>query len=69
MSRPRRRSPVGDSKSTPLDYKDPRSLSRFITERGKVLPRRQTGLSAKQQRALTREIKRARELALLPYVK
>jgi small subunit ribosomal protein S18 len=69
MARPRRRSPIQDLKSSPLDYKDPRTLGRFITERGKVLPRRQTGLSAKHQRALAREIKRARELALLPYVK
>lgn len=50
------------------DYKDPARLKRFLTERGKVLPRRITGLSAKQQRAVALAIKRARHLALLPYV-
>jgi small subunit ribosomal protein S18 len=62
-------------KSSPLqpgevvDYKDVRKLSRFLTERGKILPRRATGLSAKQQRQVARAIKRARQVALLPYVK
>ncbi len=50
------------------DYKDPSRLKRFLTERGKVLPRRITGLSAKQQRSVSLAIKRARHLALLPYV-
>lgn len=52
-----------------LDYKDSRRLQRFLTERGKILPRRATGLSAKQQRQVARAIKRARQIALLPYVK
>ena len=52
-----------------IDYKDVRQLQRFLTERGKILPRRATGLSAKQQRQVTRCIKRARHIALLPYVK
>ena len=52
----------------PIDYKDVDLLRKFITERGKILPRRITGLTAKQQRNLTRAIKRARILALLPYV-
>ena len=52
-----------------VSYKDPESLRRFITERGKMLPRRITGTCAKHQRALTREIKRARVLALVPFVK
>ncbi len=51
-----------------VDYKDPSRLKRFLTERGKVLPRRMTGLSALQQRALGTAIKRARHLGLLPYV-
>lgn len=51
-----------------VDYKDPARLKRFLTERGKVLPRRMTGLSALQQRALGTAIKRARHLGLLPYV-
>lgn len=50
------------------DYKDPARLKRFLTERGKVLPRRMTGLSAKQQRQISLAIKRARHLGLLPYV-
>ena len=50
------------------DYKDPARLKRFLTERGKILPRRITGLSAKQQRQIALAIKRARHLALLPYI-
>jgi small subunit ribosomal protein S18 len=50
------------------DYKDPARLKRFLTERGKILPRRITGLSAKQQRRVADAIKMARHLALLPYV-
>jgi len=62
----RRLSPI--KPSDPIDYKDVELLRRFITERGKNLPRRITGLTAKQQRALTTAIKQARILALLPYV-
>ena len=51
-----------------IDYKEPDALRRFITERGKILPRRITGTCAKHQRKLAVEIKRARVLALLPYV-
>lgn len=54
--------------SQPIDYKDIDLLRRFITERGKLLPRRITGLTARQQRNLTEAVKRARLLALLPYV-
>jgi small subunit ribosomal protein S18 len=50
-----------------FEYKDPQQLKHFITERGKIMPRRITGLSAKQQRALTLAVKRARNVALLPY--
>jgi len=49
-----------------IDYKRPEILRRFVTEKGKILPRRITGTSAKNQRRLIREIKRARSLALLP---
>ncbi|MBW4582918.1 MAG: 30S ribosomal protein S18 [Tildeniella nuda ZEHNDER 1965/U140] len=62
----RRVSPV--KPEDPIDYKDVDLLRKFITERGKILPRRITGLTAKQQRALTQSIKRARILALLPFV-
>jgi small subunit ribosomal protein S18 len=53
--------------NTAPNYKEADILRRFITERGKIRPRRQTGLSAKNQRKLAREIKRARHLALLPF--
>ena len=51
-----------------IDYKEPDTLRRFITERGKILPRRITGTCAKHQRALALTIKQARTIALLPYV-
>src|SRR5262249_11731884 len=51
-----------------IDYKDVRLLSRYISERGKIVPSRITAVSQKAQRKLAREIKRARFLALLPYV-
>lgn len=51
-----------------VDYKDVATLKRFLTERGKILPRRQTGNTAKQQRMISSAIKRAREMALLPFV-
>ncbi|MBT8350968.1 MAG: 30S ribosomal protein S18 [Deltaproteobacteria bacterium] len=51
-----------------INYKDPKSLKYFITERGKILPRRISGSCARHQRALTHAIKRARTIALLPYV-
>ena len=51
-----------------VNYKDPSYLRRFVTERGKILPRRITGTCAQHQRMLTTEIKRARALALLPFV-
>jgi len=50
-----------------IDYKDAARLRRYITERGKILPRRITGNCAKHQRRLTTAIKRAREMALLPF--
>ena len=50
-----------------IDYKDPKTLKYFITERGKIIPRRISGACAKHQRALTHAIKRARTIALLPY--
>ena len=50
-----------------FDYKDPNQLRYFITDRGKIVPRRVSGLTAAQQRELTVAIKRARNIALLPY--
>ncbi|HEX67613.1 MAG TPA: 30S ribosomal protein S18 [bacterium] len=52
-----------------IDYKDVETLSQFITERGKILPRRITGCCAKHQRMLARAIKNARIAALLPFVR
>jgi len=54
-------------KSLRIDYKDPSVLKHFITERGKLVPRRISGLCAKNQRQVARAIKRARNLGLLPY--
>ena len=51
-----------------IDYKDAAKLRRFISERSKILPRRTTGTCAMHQRELTEAIKRARQIALLPYV-
>jgi len=51
-----------------IDYKDIKLLQRFISERGKIVPSRISAVSAKKQRALSQAIKRARVLALLPYV-
>ena len=51
-----------------IDYKDVETLKRFVNEQGKMLPRRMTGVSAKYQRQLTTAIKRARHVALLPFV-
>ncbi|RKD68100.1 MULTISPECIES: 30S ribosomal protein S18 [Sinobaca] len=52
-----------------IDYKDVNLLNKFISERGKILPRRVTGTSARYQRMLTRAIKRSRHVALIPYVR
>jgi small subunit ribosomal protein S18 len=50
-----------------IDYKDAGRLRRFVSERGKIEPRRKTGTCAKHQRALTTALKRARHIALLPF--
>ncbi|MGF1493902.1 MAG: 30S ribosomal protein S18 [Microcoleaceae cyanobacterium] len=52
----------------PIDYKNIELYRRFLTERGKILPRRITGLTSGQQKDLTRAIKRARILAMIPFV-
>jgi len=54
-------------KNARIDYKQADVLRRYVTERGKVRPRRQTGMCAKHQRLMAMAIKRARDLALLPY--
>jgi len=55
-------------KATYIDYKDAVKLRRYLSERGKILPRRTTGTCAMHQRELTEAIKRSRQVALLPYV-
>ena len=66
--RRRRKVCVFCGKDNTIDYKDVNKLTRYVSERGKILPRRITGNCAKHQRALTVAIKRARHLALMPYV-
>ena len=69
--RPRKRRKVCSfcvAKITTIDYKDTAKLRRYLSERGKILPRRTTGTCAAHQRQLTVAIKRARHIALLPYV-
>ena len=72
MSRPsffrRRKScPFSGANAPKIDFKDPRTLGRFVSERGKIVPSRITAVSAKKQRELAKAIKRARYLALMPY--
>ena len=59
---------IAANKIEVVDYKDTELLKRFISERGKILPRRVTGTSAKNQRKVVNAIKRARVMALLPFV-
>ena len=54
-------------KDNTIDYKDTANLKKYVSERGKILPRRITGTCAKHQRALTVAVKRARHVALMPY--
>lgn len=58
-----------ENKIERVDYKDEHTLSRFISDRGKILPRRATGACARHQRQVATAIKRARYLALIPYIK
>lgn len=51
-----------------IDYKDGKKLIKFISDQGKIIPRRITGLSAKQHRELVQAVKRARQVAILPFV-
>lgn len=66
--RRRKSCPLTGTNAPKIDYKDVKLLSRFISERGKMLPSRITSVSAKKQRELARAIKRARNLALLAFV-
>ncbi len=66
--RRRKSCPCAGPKAPKIDYKDVKLLSRFTSERGKIMPSRITAVTAKHQRELSRAIKRARNLALLPFV-
>ncbi|MFD1623081.1 30S ribosomal protein S18 [Azospirillum griseum] len=66
--RRRKTCPFSGANAPAIDYKDIKLLSRFISERGKIVPSRITAVSTKKQRELARAIKRARFLALLPYI-
>ncbi len=57
------------SNNKKINYKDVDTLERYLTDRGKIVPRRITGACAKHQRVITREIKKARSIALLPFVR
>lgn len=67
--RVRKGDPLAELRIRVVDYKDEKLLSRFLTERGKILPRRLSGVSSRHQRQLSVAIKRARYLALLPYIR
>ena len=66
--RRRKTCPFSGDQAPKIDYKDARTLGRYISERGKIVPSRITAVSAKKQRELAVAIKRARFLGLLPYV-
>lgn len=68
FSRRRKTCPFSGTDAPKIDYKDVKLLQRYISERGKIVPSRITAVSQKKQRELARAIKRARFLALLPYV-
>ena len=57
-----------ETKALHIDYKDDKLLRRFITDRGKIIPRRMSGVCERHQRQLTRAIKWARQIAILPFV-
>ena len=66
--RRRKSCPFSSSESPKIDYKDVKLLQRFLSERGKIVPSRISAVSGKKQRELSNAIKRARFLALLPYL-
>lgn len=67
FQRRRKVCPFSGENAPKIDYKDPKLLLRYMSERGKIVPSRITAVSAKKQRRLAKAIKRARQLALLPY--
>jgi len=69
MKRPSKTCPICETGVRVVDFKDDRILARFTTERGKILPSRLSGMCARHQRQLSVAVKRARQLALLPYIR
>jgi small subunit ribosomal protein S18 len=69
MRRPTKACPFCESRVRFVDYKDERTLGRFITDHGKILPSRLSGVDARHQRQLSSAIKKARYLALIPYIR
>ena len=69
MRRQKKTCPITEAGIRFVDYKDERFLSRFITDNGKILPSRLSGVDARHQRQLAKAIKKARFLALLPYLR
>ena len=69
MARPAKACPLCEAGVRFVNSKDESTLRRFVTEQGKILPRRMTGMCARHQRQSTTAVKRARYLALLPFVK
>jgi len=67
MRRPAKACPMCEAGVRQVNYKDDKTLGRLMTEQGKILPRRMTGTCARHQRQVSRAIKRARYLALVPY--
>ncbi len=69
MTRGRKTCPICEAGIRVIDYKDDRTLMRFITDRGKIMPSRLTGMCARHQRQLATAIKRGRQLALIPFIR
>ncbi len=69
MRRPQKTCPFCESRVRFIDYKDDRTLGRFLTDTGKILPSRLSGVCARHQRQLAVSIKRARYLAMIPYIR
>ena len=69
MRRPQKSCPFCESRVHFIDYNDDRTLGRFLTDTGKILPSRLSGVCARHQRQLATSIKRARYLALIPYIR
>ena len=69
IRRKRKMDPFVEDDTITIDYKNPKLLSRFMSERGRILPRRMTGLTAQNQRRVAKAIKRSQQLGLLPFVR